>query len=97
MPTYVTLAMWTERGVQTVKESPQRLESARQALSDMGDNLKDFYLVMGDYDMVFVSEAPDDETYARFLLSLCSRGDMRSTTMKAFTEEQTRAIIGALP
>ena len=54
------------------------------------------FLLLGDYDMMFVSQAPDDETYAAFLLSLCSQGGVRTTTMNAFTEDQYRKFIAAL-
>lgn len=96
MPTYVSLLNWTEEGFEDVKESPQQLDAARRQLRDRGGLIKEIYFLMGGYDMLFVSEAPDDETYAAFLLSLCSQAGVRTTTMKAFTEEQFRTILGAL-
>ena len=96
MPTYVSLLTWTQQGFEDVKQSPQRLDTARRQLQDKGGLLKEIYFLMGDYDMLFVSEAPDDETYASFLLSLCSQAGVRTTTMKAFTEDQFRSVIGTL-
>lgn len=96
MPTYVSLLNWTEQGFAHVKQGPQQLDAARRQLRDRGGLIKEIYFLMGDHDMLLVSEAPDDETYAGFLLSLCSQSGFRTTTMKAFTEEQFRAILGAL-
>jgi uncharacterized protein with GYD domain len=96
MPTYVSLLNWTEQGFANVKQSPQQLDAARRQLQDRGGQLKEVYFLLGGYDMAFVSEAPDDDSYAAFLLSLCSKAGVRTTTMKAFTEEQFRTILGAL-
>ena len=97
MPTYITLFRWTQQGAEKVKESPGRLDAARELVSQMGGKVKDFYLVMGQYDAVLVSEAPDDETMARIVLATGSKGAIRSETLRAFTEEEYRKLIAALP
>ena len=97
MPTYITLLRWTEQGIRDIKESPQRLEAARQAFSAAGGQLKEFYMVMGDYDAVVVAEFPNDEAYTTTLLSIASRGAVRTATLKAFTEDEYRRIIAAIP
>ena len=97
MPTYISLLRWTEQGIQSVKESPNRVEAARKAFEAAGGRLRDLYLVTGQYDFVAVIEAPDDETAARMALSLGARGSVRSETLRAFTEDEYRRIIGALP
>ena len=51
----------------------------------------------GKYDMVVVSEAPDDETVAKLALSIGSGGAVRTETLRAFTEDEYREIIAALP
>ena len=62
----------------------------------MGGNFKDFYLTMGDHDMVAVCEAPDDAVAARFTLVLGQMGTVRTRTMKAFPEAAYREIIHSL-
>jgi uncharacterized protein with GYD domain len=59
--------------------------------------LKEFYLVMGKYDMVVISEAPDDEAAAKVALSIGAGGAVRTETLRAFTEDEYREIIAALP
>ncbi|NIN65986.1 MAG: GYD domain-containing protein [Anaerolineae bacterium] len=98
MPTYITLLKWTEKGIGSVKESPDRLDAAKEAYKAVGAELKEFYLVMGQYDGVFVIEAPDDETVAKLALTFGPAGvTVRTETMRAFTEEEYRRIIAALP
>ena len=96
MPTYVTLLKWTDQGIRTVKESPQRLDAAKEAIRAAGGRLTAFYLLMGEYDMMVISEAPNDEAYTTSMLALGARGAVRSTTLKAFTEEEYRRIIAAI-
>lgn len=97
MATYISLCKWTEQGIAEVKESPKRLAAARKAWRAAGAKLKDFYLTMGEYDMVVIAEAPDDETMARLSLAVASQGAVRTQTMKAFPEKEYRAIVDSLP
>ena len=96
MPTYIALLNWTQLGVSKVASSAKRLDAGRKALKKAGVEMKDVYLTMGRYDMVCVIEAPDDETYAKAILGLASQGNVSTETLKAFTEDQYRKIIGSL-
>jgi uncharacterized protein with GYD domain len=97
MPTYITLLRFSQQGIEKIKESPSRLDAGKKAYAAMGAEVKAFYLVMGQYDAVLVSEAPNDETVAKLALSIGSLGNVRTETMRAFTEEEYRQIIGSLP
>ena len=72
MATYIILVKYTQKGIENVKESPSRLESVKNAFKSMGAELKDFYLVIGRYDIVIVAESPDDETVAKLGLLIGS-------------------------
>jgi uncharacterized protein with GYD domain len=97
MPTYITLIRYTQQGVEKIKDSPTRLEAAKQSVRAMGGELKAFFLVMGRYDAVVISEAPDDETATRFALATAARGFVRTETLRAFTEDEYGKILAALP
>ena len=97
MATYIMLSRFTEQGVQTIKDGPARLDAAKQALQRLGAQLKDFYLTVGQYDAVVVIEAPDDETVAKASLAIGAIGNVRLETLRAFTEDEYREIVGALP
>jgi len=97
MATYISLLRFTQQGIENIKESPARLDKGKQAFRAMGGEVKEFYLVMGRYDAVVVSEAPDDETAAKLALAIGSAGAIRTETFRAFPEEEYRKIIAALP
>jgi uncharacterized protein with GYD domain len=97
MPTYITLIHYTQQGAEKIKDSPTRLEAARLSVRQMGGELKAFYLVMGQYDAVVISELPDDETAARFALATAARGYVRTETLRAYPETEYRKIIAGLP
>ena len=97
MATYIILSNYTDQGIRNIKDSPQRADAARQALNELGGDLKDLYLTMGAYDLIVVAEAPSDEVIVKFALTLGSLGNVRTTTLKAFTEAEYRNIIQSLP
>ena len=62
MTTYITLAKWTQQGAEKVKDSPARLDAFKKLVQSLGGTVKDFYMVTGRYDLVVITEAPDEET-----------------------------------
>jgi uncharacterized protein with GYD domain len=96
MPTYISLCRWTQQGAQTIKDSPARLDAARKAIAADGVKILHFYMVTGTHDMVFISEAPNDEVMAKTMLSTISQGGITTQTSRAFTEDEYRKIIRSL-
>jgi uncharacterized protein with GYD domain len=96
MPSYLSLASWTDQGVRNLKDSPSRLEAFKEAVRSGGGRLIFFYMLMGEHDFATLIEMPDDATAARVLLELGRLGNIRTHTMRAFTEDEYRAIIGGL-
>ena len=97
MPTYISLLRYTEQGIKNIKEGPSRLDAAKDAFRSMGAQLKAFYLVTGQYDAVSIAEAPNEETVARVMLAIGSKGNVRTETFRAFDEAEYRKIIASLP
>lgn len=97
MPTYITLGRYTQQGVEKIKEGPARIDAAKQAFRAAGGELKQWFWVLGQYDFVVVAEGPDDETAARLALTIGSLGNVRIETLRAFTEDEFRKIVAALP
>jgi uncharacterized protein with GYD domain len=93
MAHYILLMNWTEQGVKAYKDSVDRAEAARAALAQRGVTLKDVYWTIGSYDLVCVTEAPDDATVAAALLALAAQGNLRTTTLRGFTADEFRAVI----
>jgi uncharacterized protein with GYD domain len=97
MPTYISLLRFTQQGIEKVKESPARLDAAKEAYKSLGAELKEFYLVTGTYDIVIIAEAPNDEVVAKLALSIGAKGSVRTETLRAFKEDEYRKIISSLP
>ena len=93
MPTYITLLTYTPQGIEKIKESPARLEKAKAAMKAAGGEMKAFYLTMGGYDAVAISEAPSNEAYANAILGIASGGAVRTETLCAFPEADYRKIV----
>ncbi len=97
MAKYIMLINYTQQGIANIKESPNRAEAARGLARDCGAEMTDLYLTMGEYDLVAIVEAPSDDAVAKFALAIGSIGNVRSKTLKAFTEDQFREIVQSLP
>lgn len=97
MATYMMLFHLTGAGVRNIKDSPSFVDTAKEVFQDLGAKVKDFYLLMGHYDMVFIVEARNYETIAKAALTLDSLGNMRTETLRAFDEDEYRKIIAHLP
>ena len=97
MATYILLLRYTQQGIGNVKESTNRLDAAKKFFKSMGAEIKQTFLVTGQYDFVVVVEAPDDETITKVVLTTGSMGNVRTETLRAFPEDEYRKIIAALP
>lgn len=97
MPTYISMLRYTQQGISSAKNAPARIDAAKEAYKKAGGELKAIYLTMGQYDLVVIAEMPNDETVARTALALGMQGNIRSETMRAFTETEFRKIAGSLP
>ncbi len=93
MSAYMLLCNFTEQGVRTIKDAPKRRAAARELAKKLGVEIKTAYLAIGPYDLVIHMEAPNDETLATYLLSLASKGNVRTTTLKVFPEAEFDKII----
>jgi uncharacterized protein with GYD domain len=96
MSHYITLIRYTQQGAAKIKESPTRLDAAKKAAEKAGGKIHAWYLTMGKYDAVIISEFPDDEASAKFMLTTGALGNVSTQTLKAFTEAEYRKIVASL-
>ena len=96
MATYVTLANFTEQGIKNVKESPDRLVAFKSLAEKLGVTIRHTYYTVGAYDIVVVSEG-SDEAVTTALLKVGSFGNVRTQTMRAFSADEMKKIIGGMP
>jgi uncharacterized protein with GYD domain len=96
MPHFVTLVRYTQQGITGIKETPTQLETAKKAVEKVGGKIHAWYLTMGQYDAVCILEFPNDEAAAKFTLWDGAQGNVRTETLKAFTEDEYRKIVSGL-
>ncbi len=97
MATYLALGNWTDQGMRNVKDAAQRYRQAQQMAEQAGCKLMAAFVTMGPYDLAMRLEAPDDAAIARFALAAGALGNIRTTTMRAFTIEEFEQIAASLP
>lgn len=97
MPTFISYLNWTEQGIRNVKDAPDRAEAARAAIKNLGGEIKDVYLTTGQYDLLVIVDLPDGDAMAKFALTLGQQGNVRSTTVRGFSEEEFRNFVDDLP
>jgi uncharacterized protein with GYD domain len=91
---FVILGNWTDQGIKNVAELPERLKQSRKMIENAGGKMQ-YFTTMGKYDFVVVVEIPKDEDMAAIALCTGSMGNIRTTTMKAWTEAETTKLLTA--
>ena len=96
MASFIVLAKFTDQGIKNVKETIGRAEAFKELAKKSGVTVKDLYWTLGQHDIVAVCEAPDDEAATVLALSVASRGNVTSQTMRAFSFPEMSKILGKL-
>ncbi|MBE9474779.1 MAG: GYD domain-containing protein [Chloroflexi bacterium] len=76
-----------------LKETAQRANAVREAWEAAGGRFIGIWWTFGKYDGVVVHEAPDDKTANRLLLATGMQGNVRTTTLRAFGEEEIEGVL----
>ena len=93
MATYIVLSDWTQQGVVNLEQTVDRYDAGLNQLEAFGVSVKERYWTLGNHDMVSIVDAPNDEMLAAALLKLASLGNFRTTTLRAFSADEMRAVI----
>jgi uncharacterized protein with GYD domain len=93
MPSYVALIRWTDQGAQTAKDTVNRARQVRADFERRGVTRFEVYWTQGQYDIVSLVDAPDEQTIMAALLALAGRGTVRTESLRAFTETEMEQII----
>ena len=97
MPGYISLGKYTQQGLATIKQSPERLKQNKAAMEKMGIRLVGIWWTLGEYDMVAVWDAPDDQSIATILFAMGQTGFSTGQTMRALSEEEFAQVVRKLP
>jgi uncharacterized protein with GYD domain len=96
MATYVILATFTYQGIKTAKDSPKRAEAFKQMAKTFGVTVKEIFWTQGRYDIVVLTEAPDELTATALNLSLGALGNIRTESLRAFSADEMATIVSKM-
>jgi uncharacterized protein with GYD domain len=97
MATYIALSRFTDQGIRTIKDTTKRADAVQEAAKKFGANMTQIYWTLGQYDLVTIIEAEDEQTATAFALAIASAGNVRMETMRAFSRDEMNAILGKVP
>ena len=96
MAIYISLNNFTDQGIRTIKDTTKRADAIREMAKKFGVTAKEFYWTLGSYDAVSIFEAPDDASMAALQASIGALGNIRTLTLRAFSEADTKGILARL-
>ena len=96
MATFIALSNFTEQGIKNVKDSTKRAAVVEEAAGRFGAKMTQLYWTLGQHDLVAVIDAPDDAAATAFALSIGMAGNIRTTTLRAFSRDEMNAILSKL-
>ena len=86
------LGNWTDQGIRNVQDAPERIKTTHGMVEKARGKMQ-LYYTLGTYDFVMIVEVPNDEAIIEILSSLGTMGNVRTATMKAWTESEVATIL----
>ena len=96
MATYICLINFTNRGIRNVKDTTKRAAKVKELAKTFGVTAKEFFWTLGNYDLVGIFEAPDDASMTAVGLSIGTAGNVRTQTLRAFSQDDMDGILARL-
>jgi uncharacterized protein with GYD domain len=96
MATYILLTSFTDQGIRHIKDSPKRADAFKNMAKKCGATVKEVFWTLGEYDIVAVVDAPDDISITALGLSTGALGNVRTQTLRAFTQADMGTILGKM-
>ena len=94
---FIVTASWTDQGIRSVKEAPKRIQAAREAAKKLGIELKHVFLTSGKSDLLLIVEAANGDNVAKFAMMSGALGNVRTRTVRGWTEAEMTKLISELP
>jgi uncharacterized protein with GYD domain len=93
MAIYIMLASFTDQGIRSVKDTIKRADAFKELAKGSGVTVKDIYWTLGQYDIVAIADAPDEMVMTALGLALGKSGNVRTQTMRAFSQADMSNIL----
>jgi len=93
MAKYVCLLTFTDTGVQNLRKTTARSQAFGEKIQSHGVKILYTLWTVGQYDLVHIFDAENDEAAATFAYTLSALGNVRTNTMRAFDLEEMQGLI----
>jgi uncharacterized protein with GYD domain len=87
---------WTEQGIRNVKDAPKRAAAAKEMAKKVGVEIKQTYLTNGQFDLVSIVESASGDNIAKFCMQVGALGNVRTSTVRAWSQDEYMKLISEL-
>ena len=85
MITYIGLLNFTDKGLQSIKDTTKRAAAAKETAKKYGVNMREMFWTVGKYDAICILEAEDEASLVAFNVGTAQQGNVRSQSLRALT------------
>lgn len=96
MATFVVLGCFTDQGMRNAKDTVKRADAFKELAKKAGASVKDIYWTLGPFDIVAICEGPNDETASALAFNVGALGNVRTQTLRAFTQAEIGTVLGKM-
>ena len=96
MATYIVLGQFTDQGIKNVKDTAKRAQALKDMAKKFDATVTAVYWTLGQFDVAAIVDAQNDASLNALLLSLGRLGNVRTQTLRAFSENEMGPILGRL-
>ena len=93
MPHYVVLYKLSDQGIRNIRQTVERARDSQAKSEQLGFAVREIYWTQGQYDLVVIMEAPDEQTMMAGLMNIGAAGNARSETLRAFTIDEMEMVV----
>lgn len=97
MPIFICLINWTDQGAKNAKDAVKREQASRSIIEKLGGKLVSAYVTTGQYDVIATLDMPSGEAMIKFASAAQATGNLRTTTVRAFTAEEFSKLAAEAP
>jgi len=91
--TFITTIRFTQQGIKDIDHSTKRAASFKAEVKKFGAKVKEIYWTSGDHDGLLILEAPDDDAATAAILHPGARGNVHTSTCRAYTAAEMEKIV----
>ena len=97
MLTFMCFLNWTEKAARAATDAPKRHAGAKALAEKLGGKLLSGYVTTGQFDVVLTLDMPNGDAMTKYAVALMKTGNVRTTTVRAFSPEEFGKLAAEAP